>query len=118
MASLFPTLSILPTYPLKEDREDSVIRTKPEEGYQITRRKYKRVRRKYTIPFKNLNSNDVDLLRTFYNTGTNGGINPFEWVHPVSLTTLTVTFAKPPIINTDVYGNNYRYSTELDFIEV
>jgi hypothetical protein len=114
----FPTLSMLPTYPLKEDREDSVIKTKSEEGYQVARRKYDRVRRKYSVPFKNLTNMDVGLVRTFYNTDTDGGELLFNWLHPVSLTTLTVTFVKPPIFNVEYYGNTYKYSTEVEFIEV
>jgi hypothetical protein len=113
----FPTLSILPTYPLKEDREDSVIRTKPEEGYQITRRKYSREKRKFTLEYKNLTQTDKDLLTTFFDT-TVGIIKPFSWTNPSTSALHTVTFTRPMSFNLDSYGGGgYKYSTTVELQE-
>jgi len=114
----FPTLSTNPIYPLKEDREDNVIKTPFEGGYQHTRQKYSRRRRKFQISYQNLPQVDVDLLTTFFDTTLSGGATAFNWIHPATSTVVVVRFASPPSINLDYYGDEYRYSTEISLEEV
>lgn len=117
MAS-FPTLSLNPEYPLKEDREDAVIRTPMEGGYQVTRRRFTRTRRKFTLTYKNLVAADVVLLRTFYDTTTAGGSVSFDWTNPADSVTYVCRFSAPLSFSLDLYGDEYRYSTEIILEEV
>ncbi len=114
----FPTLSTNPEYPLKEDREDNVIRTSFEGGYQHTRQKYSRRRRKYQISYKHLPQADVDLITAFFDTTVSGGATLFNWTHPATSTVVVVRFSAPPVITLDYYGDEYRYSTEINLEEV
>lgn len=114
----FPSLSILPEYPLKEDREDNVIRSSFEGGYQHTRQKYSRRRRKYQLSYKNMLQADVNLITAFFDTTVSGGATSFNWTHPATSTIVVVRFTSPPAISLDYYGDAYRYSTEISLEEV
>jgi len=113
----FPTLSITPNYPLKEDREDAVIRSEMEGGYSITRRRFSRTRRLFTLEYKNLTQTDKDLLTTFFDDTTDGGGGIFDWIEPASTTVVVVRFTKPPIFSLDFFGDEYRYSTNIELQE-
>jgi hypothetical protein len=113
----FPTLSITPNYPLKEDREDAVIRSEMEGGYSITRRRFSRTRRLFTLGYENLVQNDKDLLDTFFDDTIDGGAIAFDWVEPASSTVVVVRFTKPPIFSLDFFGDEYRYSTSIELQE-
>lgn len=114
----FPVLTMLPEFPLKEDREDNVIRTPFDGGYQHTRQKYSRRRRKYTISYKNLPQTDKDTLVTFFDTTVSGGATSFNWTHPATSTVVVVRFSGPPIFSLDIYGDEYLYSTDINLEEV
>lgn len=115
----FPTLSIYPEFPLKEDREDSIYRSPFEGGYQHTRRKYTRLRRKYNLSYKNLTEADKTLLTTFFDTTVNGGATAFNWTNPATSTVVVVRFSAPPSFGLDYQSvDATRYSTEISLEEV
>jgi hypothetical protein len=91
----FPTLSINPSYPIGETREDSAIVTEFDAGYDQSRAKYSRVRYIFTINYKLIPSADKTLLTTFITT-VNGRADAFNWTHPQSSTVYSVKFNKIP----------------------
>lgn len=99
----YPTLSQNPQYPLDEDREDSTIKSDFEGGYQHTRPRYTRIRRKFNIRYKNLSDTDKIILETFVNT-VSGGADRFLWTHPKTGTPYTVRFDKPLKFTYPYYG--------------
>jgi len=90
----FPTLSKNPEYPLSEDREDSTVRSDFEGGYEITRPRWTRTRKLFSVRYKTLPDADKTLLDTFMDT-VSGGADAFTWTHPKTSVTYTVRFAKP-----------------------
>lgn len=95
--SVYPTLSVQPSYPLQPDGEieDAVLRSKLEGGYEQTRPKFTRVRRSWGINYSHLPDADVATLRTFESVTLRNGADFFTWVHPISGTTYTVRLAEP-----------------------
>lgn len=105
----FPTLSQPPSYPLTEMREDATIRSPFEAGYEHTRPRFTRIRKIWTVNYEKLPYADVSLLDSFITT-VKGGADAFNWKHPISLTTYTVTFRElPKFENTslDYYSVNF-----------
>jgi hypothetical protein len=88
-----------------------------EGGYSITRRRFSRTRRLFTLEYKNLTQTDKDLLTTFFDDTTDGGGGIFDWIEPASTTVVVVRFTKPPIFSLDFFGDEYRYSTNIELQE-
>lgn len=107
----FPTLSINPSYPLKEEIEDSVIRSDFEGGYEQTRPRFTRQRKTFTVVYKLLPDADKQTLENFYQQ-LRGGADAFTWTHPVYGTTHTVRFTKP-IKFEYVFYNHWNAEIEL-----
>ena len=91
----YPTLTIAPNYPLSEDREDATYRSGMEGGYEYTRPKYTRGRKKFGITYTNMQNTDKDTLEAFVDT-VKGGADSFIWTHPKTSTNYTAQFDKPP----------------------
>lgn len=94
----FPTLSIAPTWPTDEEREDATIRSEMEGGYQHTRPRYTRIRRRFKVIYHMLpeadksGANKLDALVTTVREGSDS----FTWNHPATSTQYTVRFEKIP----------------------
>jgi len=113
---MYPTLSKKPTYPLSEEREDNTIKSRFESGYQKTRSRYTRVRRKFQIKYMNLGSVDTALLDAFIDT-VDGATDSFTWTHPVTGTSYTVRFEAPPKKSNTGY-DGAQYLSDYDFVLV
>ena len=116
----FPTLSIPPIYPLKEKwgDDDQTIKSKTESGYIITRSRYTRNRKVFTVNYENITAADKALLDTFLDT-VNGLTDYFTWVHPASGVSYTVRFDEIPEFSLTMYeGSSYYYSVEFTLREV
>lgn len=92
--STYPAL-INPDYGIKEEREDSTVRSEFSAGYQQSRQRYTRVRHKWTISYSALDSTSVYLLQIFYDDTVHGGADAFDWTNPVDENTYQVRFDKP-----------------------
>lgn len=91
----FPTLTISPTYPLDEQREDATIRSSFEAGYEHTRPKFTKVRYTWTIKYNMLPSTDKTTLENFVTT-VREGADSFSWINPVDNQSHTVRFSQIP----------------------
>lgn len=96
----FPTLTesglnIAASFPIDEQREDSVIRSEFEGGYVQTRAIHTRVRKKWNINYHNLSSANKVSIDTFIDT-VNGGADSFTWTNPQDSANYTVRFRDIP----------------------
>jgi hypothetical protein len=87
----FPTLTMLPSFPLDEEQEDVTIRTEMEAGYTHTRKRYTRTRITFTVKYDMITTSDKTTLEAFIGTVEQGGFS-FSWTHPQSSVTHTVKF--------------------------
>lgn len=110
----FPSLSVNPSYPLIEEWEDNTLRSDFEGGYQITRPRFTRTRRKFSIKYHFLSDGDKTALETFLIT-VKGGADAFNWTHPMTNVVYTVRFEKPPQFS---YVNYNIWRTEFVLMEV
>lgn len=81
----FPNISP-PMYPLKEEIDNPVISSDTENGMRITRARYTRLKRKWTLQWDALRNTkerpEYEMLRDFYMYKTLGGANAFLWTYP------------------------------------
>lgn len=112
----FPTLTTLPSYPIKMEREDQSIKNPAESGYVHTRARYTRQRRKWELRYQNMSQSDVNTLETFITT-VSGTVESFTWTHPAS-GQYTVRFEANPKQSMEYWDNEYKYSYEISLVEV
>ncbi len=93
--STFPTLSMPPTFPLDEQREDATIRSSFEAGYEHTRPRFTKVRYTWNIKYNLLPSADKATLEAFVTT-VREGADSFTWTNPVDNVSHTVRFSQIP----------------------
>lgn len=114
----FPTLSIPPIFPIEIEREDNVIRSQSEAGYELTRPRWTRIRKTFTVKYQLLTPADKALLDTFIDTTTCGAYL-FNWTNPADSTVYSVRFAVPPKVTIAMAdGSTYYYDAEFKFKEV
>lgn len=100
----FPNNLSNPHYPLKETREDNVLRSSFEAGYEQTRQRYTRIRRTYGLNWDTLPTSERDILMDFYDSVTRNGSLSFVWAHPITGETAEYRFTKPiecSLVNVD-----------------
>lgn len=93
--STFPTLSRPPSYPINETYVDDVLRSPTEAGYEITRPRFTKRRKIFTVRYNTLPNADKVLIDNFYRNTVKGAAH-FTWTHPFTNQTYTVVFTKPP----------------------
>lgn len=117
--SAFPSLSINPVYPISESREDSTIKSDQEAGYQITRQRYSRVRKKWNLTYQYLVDADYTALTTFIDVTVKGGADMFTWTHPITSVSYNVRFENPPVIKAvSRFNGTTIYSADISLTEV
>ena len=100
----FPSIRA-PIHPLDPDGEleDAAVRSPFEGGYQQTRPRYTRARRRFGVRYR-LQSSDLWTLRTFELTTLRNGADSFTWTHPTTSTSYTVRLAAPIAYARAQYG--------------
>lgn len=107
----------MPTFPLttsplirdfNETYEDAVLRSDFDAGYQQTRPKWTRTRRKFTASYLVTQSQKA-TLHTFYVTTLANGALSFDWTHPQTGSVITVRMDKP--ITFTPVSNSYWIAT-------
>lgn len=91
----FPVLSKnMATEPFRPSREDPAHRGKTEGGYTYTRPKHtRRPRRFFTIGFRFITQDDMNLLDEFWDT-VRGGSLEFLLEHPITKQKMVCRFAE------------------------
>jgi hypothetical protein len=96
MAYTYPTLTMLPSYPLEEEVEDGTIRTPYEAGYVHTRPKFtRRGRKTWKVNYKYMPTSDKSLLEGFV-TSVREGAYTFTWTNPQNSSVTAVRFEELP----------------------
>jgi hypothetical protein len=90
----YPTLTILPTYPISEKLLPSSIKTQFEAGYLLARSRHSRDRLIFQLNYKNMGQTDKDSL--FNHMKTVKDVDTFSWTHPVTSTVYTVRYEAIP----------------------
>lgn len=91
----FPTLSRNPSFPLEEIVEENTIRSNFEAGYELTRPRFTRMRKTFSVKYELLTNTDKQLIDNFY-VQMKGGSGSFTWTNPITAVNHTVRFAEPP----------------------
>lgn len=104
--SSFPTLSMNPSYPLSPDGEleDAVLRSQFASGYEQTRPKFTRARRKFGVLYSAIPDADVAAIKTFELTTIKNGSGAFYWSHPITAATYQVRLTGPITYSHINYG--------------
>ena len=93
---VFPTdLVPQPEYPLPTTREDNVLRSNVDAGYELSRRRYTRQRKTWELKWTKLAPSFVKVLEDFYDNDTKSGSLNFKWTHPIDNKVYTVHFTEP-----------------------
>lgn len=108
----FPTLSCKPAYPLNPDgtKEDATVKSPYEGGYEQTRPRFTRVRRRWGLKYPKMSAADKQTLESFEGT-VHGGADSFTWTHPVTSTSYTVRFE-----GTINYSNVHYNKYDVEFV--
>lgn len=85
----FPKVQ-LPSYAMDVEIEDNTLRTSMEDGTVLTRRKFTRNRRTFTITWNALPTADYMTLMDFFIAEVYMGVLPFSWTMPETGKTYTV----------------------------
>ena len=115
----YPTLSVFPTYPIRETPEDSTLKSDFEAGYILTRAKFTRSRKSFYVSYQNMPNADKEILDTF-GTTVNGGSDSFTWTHPMSSVSYIVRFDKRPAFEGVGYSPDigFMWNTEFTLVQV
>ena len=84
-----------PLYPLAVTREDNVLRSNKDAGYEQTRRRYTRERKSYDLSWTAMRAADRNTIANFYDNETADGSLSFMWTHPIEGTTAEYRFTGP-----------------------
>ncbi len=76
---------------IEETTGNPAIRSEMESGMVLTRARYTRTRRIWTLTWANLRGGNYRTLRNFY-VAKKGGSLIFTWTHPIENITFNVRF--------------------------
>ena len=79
-ASVYDTVEA-PEYPLGEEIITSTLKSDFEAGYVITRRKYTRVIRRWTLKWTHLPGESYNIIKAHFQA-VGGAADVWEWEHP------------------------------------
>lgn len=109
------TLQQNANYDYNESWDDGTIRSQPDQGPMMTRRRYTKIRKfaKMTVW---VDRTQYSIFEAFYNLELQGGSLPFTWEDPVTQNTATLLFTSPPSIST-VGPNNFKINIDAQVTE-
>jgi len=90
---------------------DGTIRSQPEEGPLMTRRRYTKIRKFAKLSIW-VTKEQYDTFYNFYNISIAGGSLPFDWSDPITETPAEMLFMKAPVISV-VGPLNFKIDCEL-----
>lgn len=117
---VFPNI-MPPSYPFGERLENPALTSTMENGIVLSRPRFTRIRKTFTLKWSALPASDYEKLRSFWQTVL-GGSQEFSWTYPaipgdsLSGKEYTVRFANGDI-RFDLASNGY-YSGDLTLQEV
>lgn len=85
-------------YNYTESWDDGTIRSQPEEGPLMTRRRYTKIRKFSKLSIW-VSKEQYSVFYNFYNITIGGGSLTFTWSDPITNSPATMLFMKPPVIS-------------------
>lgn len=85
-----------PSLPITEQLPDSTLRASVEGGYELTRPRYTRQPREWSLTWPAMIHSQYQVLVAFYSATTVGGSRFFAWTSPIDGASRAVRFAGPP----------------------
>ncbi len=79
-----------PSFPLDVENEDNTIRSTMEDGTVVSRRKFTKIRKTFTLTWDALPNADYETLDDFLRNTAYMGAVPFSWTNPRNGTVYTV----------------------------
>ena len=105
-----------------ETYEENAIKSTPQDGKVITRRKFTKTRKKFSVDLVMLNNDEARDLRYFYfGNGTMLGVETtlsFSWVNPADNALYTVRFESPISMKKNSKFPDYYDVATIKLIEV
>jgi|GEM_PF-7074572 hypothetical protein len=86
----YPTLSVLPNYPIEEGIADCTIKSAFEAGYVLTRTRHSRRKKVFKLNYNSMPNADKLSLEAHRDSVLD--ITPFNWTHPKTSTVYLVRF--------------------------
>ena len=90
---IFPLADKSPDLPLEEVFEENTLRSPMESGITITRPRFTKVRKRFTLRYSYLTETEILSLQSFEQEM--GGSYPFNWTHPRTNISYQVRFTAP-----------------------
>lgn len=112
MATWPSSLQQQANYDYNETWDDGTIRSQPDEGPVMTRRRYTKIRKfaKLTVW---VDRTQYSTFVNFYQVTISGGSLPFIWKDPITEVTSNMLFLKPPSFSS-IGPNDFRIDCELE----
>jgi len=82
---------------IDETSHRATLRSPFESGYELSRAKWTRARKEWTLHWKNMSNRSHTSLVTFFEETVSGGAESFIWHNPLSGTTYEVRFVNDKI---------------------
>lgn len=105
-------LQDMPNQDFSEGIEDGVIHSKPETGPTMSRPRFSRLRSTPRLNFW-VDKSQYEVFMEFYRLDLAQGCLPFDWLHPIKQTPMSLKFMRPPSI-TYVGPMNWEISCEFE----
>jgi hypothetical protein len=99
-------------YDYNETWSDGTIRSQPDEGPIMTRRRYTKIR-KFAKMSIWVDRDQYNIFVNFYTNNILGGSLPFVWKDPITETSSQMLFLKPPSFSA-IGPNNFKIDCELE----
>lgn len=99
-------------YDYNETWDDGTIRSQPDEGPVMTRRRYTNIR-KFARLSVWVDRAQYNTFVAFYQAEIAGGSLPFDWIDPITETSSQMLFLKPPSFSS-IGPNNFKIDCELE----
>ena len=109
----YPTLVRIPSYPIEVSIEDAVLRSDTDSGHVITRPKFTKSRRSFTINYEDAPLSDMTTLEDFYFDDCGNGSAVFNWTRPDTGQVFVVGF-KEPMKSSNVAHGFYNITVVLE----
>lgn len=99
-------------YNYSETWDDGTIRSQPDQGPVMTRRRYTKIR-KFAMLSVWVDRPQYDTFVSFYQVTIAGGSLPFIWKDPISEAESNMLFLKPPSFSS-VGPNTFKIDCEVE----
>lgn len=120
MPNNFPSIGG-PSLPIQEERDDPALVSEADGGYEMTRPRFTRIRKRWTLVWPYMTNADYLTLINFYDTTAVGGSVNFNWTNPMTGATQAVRFAGAPDASLILWNNDQSpraWSVKLTLREV